>query len=343
MSKSSEQLFRQWTLLQKIPVRPSSKTANQLLKELIDEGFVVGKRTIERDLNELKLGPFSVSSDEKGVGNNPNRWFFERDAKLHTLPAMSTQMAFTLMFAQKVLADQLPPAVLTPMKPIFSRAGQTLQSAAVTYKNWDKYVKHVPRTLSMKKANIREDVLGNCLEATLRGKRLSIRYRPRHGNKMEYQVNPLGLVYRDTVIYLVCTLWEYEDVKQLALHRMDEVELLEKTNAHKPSDFDLDRYISEEGSFLYVHSPSETMRVKIKFYTDTVQHLSETPLSDDQLIQYEDNFSIVEATVLDSMQLRWWLLGFGEHIEVLEPAELRNEFRKTAIILSRMYNSTSAT
>ncbi len=195
----------------------------------------------------------------------------------------------------------------------------------------------------MKKANIREDVLGNCLEATLRGKRLSIRYRPRHGNKMEYQVNPLGLVYRDTVIYLVCTLWEYEDVKQLALHRMDEVELLEKTNAHKPSDFDLDRYISEEGSFLYVHSPSETMRVKIKFYTDTVQHLSETPLSDDQLIQYEDNFSIVEATVLDSMQLRWWLLGFGEHIEVLEPAELRNEFRKTAIILSRMYNSTSAT
>mgnify|MGYP003324733769 CR=1 FL=1 len=32
----------------------------------------------------------------------------------------------------------------------------------------------------------------------------------------------------------------------------------------------------------------------------------------------------------DTSQLRWWLLGFGEQVEVIKPAHLREEFRKTA-------------
>jgi len=31
------------------------------------------------------------------------------------------------------------------------------------------------------------------------------------------------------------------------------------------------------------------------------------------------------ATVEDDQTLRWWLLGFGSRVEVLEPAELRAE------------------
>jgi predicted DNA-binding transcriptional regulator YafY len=29
------------------------------------------------------------------------------------------------------------------------------------------------------------------------------------------------------------------------------------------------------------------------------------------------------ATVPDTLQLRWWLLGFGEGVEVIEPKDLR--------------------
>ena len=34
----------------------------------------------------------------------------------------------------------------------------------------------------------------------------------------------------------------------------------------------------------------------------------------------------VKATLDDTAQLRWWLLGFSDQVEVLGPKALRNEF-----------------
>ena len=175
MSKTSDQLYRQWELLQRLPIKPSSKTANQLTQELQSEGFNVSKRTIERDLNDLKNGPFAVSSDEKGVGNNPNRWFFQRDAKLHILPAMTIQMAFTLLFAKKLLGEMLPPSVLKPMDKVFNKAERTLRPTSKAYRQWEKYVKNVPRTLPLLPATLIEGVLDQCLDATINGYQISIK------------------------------------------------------------------------------------------------------------------------------------------------------------------------
>ncbi len=46
---------------------------------------------------------------------------------------------------------------------------------------------------------------------------------------------------------------------------------------------------------------------------------------------------LVESTVLDTAQLRWWLLGFGGRVEVLEPEFLRDEFRKHAERMAEIY------
>ncbi len=53
---------------------------------------------------------------------------------------------------------------------------------------------------------------------------------------------------------------------------------------------------------------------------------------------------LVEATVADTAELRWWLAGFGSSVEVLGPASLREEFREEARRLARIYVSgTGAT
>ena len=44
----------------------------------------------------------------------------------------------------------------------------------------------------------------------------------------------------------------------------------------------------------------------------------------------EDGRILVEATVSDTADLRWWLLGFGSSVEVLEPTSLREQFREQA-------------
>ena len=334
----SDRLYRQWALLQKIPVRPAHKTVKQLVEGLQEDGFIVSKRTVERDLNDLKNGPFSVYSDEKGVGNNPNRWFFERDSKLHILPAMSMQMAFTLLFSVRMLKDMLPPTVLQPIQTILLKAKSTLSSSKSTYKHWDKYIKHIPRTLPLIPAKINDGILDTCLNATINSHQLEVTYNPRYDEQTNYHVNPLGLVYRDSVVYLVCTLWRYTDIKQIALHRISQATSLPDNKCIKPKGFDLEDYISNEGAFLYGQSPGKHIKIELKFDSDTVQHLEETPLSADQKVTHKGEYSLLSATVMDTSQLRWWLLGFGQYVEVLKPKKLRDEFKQIANSMVKRYS-----
>jgi len=339
MSKPRNQLYRQWALLQKIPVRPAAKTASQLAMELEDDGFKVSKRTVERDLNELRNGPFAVCSDDKGVGNNPNRWFFEVSSKTHLIPAMTKQLAFTLVFARTMLHEMFPPSVLQPMDAIFQKAENLLNGKSESYKHWQKYVRHVPRALPLIPASVNSQILENCLEALLKRYQLKISYQPRYDDLKEYSVNPLGLIFRDGVIYLVCTLWKYEDIKQLALHRMQLAEPLEDREIISPAGFDLDRYIETEGAFLYPRKSAKRINVELRFHSNTAKHLEETPLSEDQTITVQGEYCHLTATVLDSQQLRWWILGFGEYVEVLKPQTFRDEFARKAQKMAAMYSS----
>lgn len=53
-------------------------------------------------------------------------------------------------------------------------------------------------------------------------------YRPAGAiEDKRYNANLLGLVLRDNVTYLVCTLREYDNVKQLVLHRIRSARLLD--------------------------------------------------------------------------------------------------------------------
>jgi predicted DNA-binding transcriptional regulator YafY len=45
------------------------------------------------------------------------------------------------------------------------------------------------------------------------------------------------------------------------------------------------------------------------------------------MILLDNGQSLFRATVRDTGQLRWWLLGFADQIEVLKPEALREEFR----------------
>jgi predicted DNA-binding transcriptional regulator YafY len=131
----------------------------------------------------------------------------------------------------------------------------------------------------------------------------------------------LGLVARGNLLYLVCTLWDYSDIRQLALHRVVTANHTDKT-VTKPDDFELDQYI-EQGEFQYPVGPM--IQLKAKFDRTAAAHLYETPLSEDQTIEdFDADHVIVTATVRDTAQLKWWLRGFGGLVEV--PADFIGDF-----------------
>ena len=52
-----------------------------------------------------------------------------------------------------------------------------------------------------------------------------------------------------------------------------------------------------------------------------------------------DGRTLIEATVADTRELRWWLRGFGDHVEVQSPAALRSEFKEQSRALHELYES----
>jgi hypothetical protein len=58
------------------------------------------------------------------------------------------------------------------------------------------------------------------------------------------------------------------------------------------------------------------------------------------VVEQSDGRTRLEATVPDTVELRTWLYGFGDLVEVLRPASLRKEFRSTAERLAARYGSS---
>lgn len=329
---SGETLLRQWALLQAIPSH-SYKTASQLHENLRSEGFDVQKRTIERDLMKLR-DTFPLLLNDKSV---PYGWRWDPTCRLLDIPGMDPATALTFKLAESYLTPLLPRSTLQALERHFGRAEEVLSSARSPLKRWVDKVKIIPRGQRLQAPPLVPEALAGIYQALLQECRFNARYQNRGGEQKEYTVNPLGLVVRDQVSYLVATLRDYQDIRQLALHRFESVELLDEP-VTPPAGFDLETYIRAHH---FDYPEGEALALELKMRRGTADHLLESPLNDDQQWQeLDDGWVRIAATVADTQQLRWWLLGFGKHIEVLGPPGLREEFADIAASLADRYLAT---
>lgn len=75
------------------------------------------------------------------------------------------------------------------------------------------------------------------------------------------------------------------------------------------------------------------------FERNIAKHLAETPLSADQKLTLQnDDRVLLEATITQTLELKWWLQGFGDNIEVLEPVSMREKFKGVAAKLTEIYS-----
>ncbi len=324
---------RRLRLLQLIP-RGHGKISTRQLTEALDKaGFSIDQRSVQRDLKALSpLFP--------GLTNDANPdipgWYWREDAPLLDLPALDPATALTFKLVATFLDELIPPDVTLALDPYFRRANDVLQgSAHPGYAHWADRVKIVPRNQPLQPAPLNRGLITTLYQALFESRQVIGRYRNRQDEEAEYRFHPLGLVFRESVIYLVATVEEYQDPRHYALHRFTQC-TLDDAPSRIPEGFELQAYI-DGGSFQYLQQPEGEIRLRARFARETGRHLQETPLSPDQSILEQGEGLEVTASVKDSQQLRWWLLGFGDQVEVLEPEQLRQEFRDIAAAMNRRY------
>lgn len=322
-------LARQWTLLRCIPAWPRRTTIAELIAALEDRQIVAVRRTIERDLQGLSEHfPLSVDDTSK-----PHGWSWAKGARQEFTPRLSTSQCVALLLTRTHLKAFLPRAMLKELVPLFDSAAQEVASSG--WKNWHKETAVIPTTLMLQPAMIAADVMDDVQQALAHGRCLSGRYRAKgNDTARNVTVHPLGMLLRGPVQYLVVTMFDYPDIRQLALHRFTHTKVLQ-TPRKKPEGFEFQKYLVDANRY----NAHGAIRLVAWFDESAAEHLRETPLSHDQTLKPIGDGSRVEltATVESDEMLRWWLLAFGGMVEVREPEELRTEFAETVTLLRRIY------
>lgn len=295
-------------LLRRIP-RGRKITAAELHAQLKDAGIERELRTIQRQL-EMLSEHFEIERDDR---SKPYGYRWLECAKGLALPNLTPQESLLLGLAEDHLRNLLPARLMNSMEGFFVQARRNLgpDSNATLEREWPKKVRVVATTQPLLPPKINAGVFETVSDALYGNRWLKLHYKNSSGKETEAEVMPLGLAQQGARLYLVCRYAGYDNERSLALHRI--ISASATTQFFKrPPEFDLKKY-DDDGRFGFGKGKRIQLKFLIKRYAGL--HLLESPLSADQQVIERDNDCLeITATVVESLILDKWLLGFGDEI-----------------------------
>lgn len=307
-------------------------TPTEMAKTLVGHGRNL--RTIQRQLKLLaEMGLADVQ------GAPPNLAYRRSLRGGKQVSALTPGEALLLRLAEQQVSLLVPPNTAEGLKVLFERAFSALQPPPLPSsparlrtgskpdpfreRAWLQKVGVAPLSMALKPPKLDDSVRETVAQALFRDEWLSIRYSKAPGQKAsDRRVMPLALMQQGPRLYLIAR----EEKKprsgherQFALHRIVSAET---EGLSLPSDrdpFDLQDYI-DSGRAAF--GDGNSVHVVFDIIHEIGDVLTETPLSDDQVIESsEDGWVRVSATVPDSLAFWDWLRAFGHRADLIEPAE----------------------
>ncbi|WP_313316271.1 helix-turn-helix transcriptional regulator [Stutzerimonas nitrititolerans] len=337
MAEAKDTLLRQLTLLRLIPKLPHYTSSQTLHEKLHERGFKVDLRTVQRDLNRLST-TFALTSQEHG---GRNKWSHSEDTPLD-LGAMKPDTALALYLAESHLKNLLPQSVLDLLGPQFNKARNYLDELDQNnLAHWARRVRAHPNGKALLPAQVDAGVWREVSVALLERQQLKVDYLSRSTTKRkEMLLHPAGLVSRHSISYLIASVDGYSDLRQFALHRIQNAECLDAA-AQQIEPLDLDHYIRLGG--FNSPAPVEEVDLVADVSPQIAWLLSETPLSHEQSLEplADTDWQRLRAKVPDDQETLWWVFGLGENVRVREPIHWVKAIRARLDGMARLYEQPS--
>jgi predicted DNA-binding transcriptional regulator YafY len=354
-------LQRRLDILMMFGYKNQELTTKEITKRLRENGDKITDRSVSRNLDLLeKSGLLEVTKIKQDCDDDDDdstskhgckwRWPIGMDSRLKVIPKFSIGEVIAFRLMELILRPLLPKESYEAIKPYLTAVQKQcdIQPKWQRINQWEKKVRVIPpaQPLLPPDSPFLEPVREAILEALFRDRQCRIAYQQIWRDApTEWTIHPLVYLQRGPAFYLLCLIEDYTDVRQLALHRMRSAKVLD-SESRKPDGFNYRDYIDKEvernqgmgGS----HAP---IRLVVRFWKKAGLHLQETRLSTDQVIEDDkdsDAHFWLTATVNDTAQLRWWLLSFGQNVEVFQPEGLRAEMANHAYWMHQRYAKKNA-
>lgn len=285
--------------------------------------FGVARATVERDIRLLR---------QWGTIRRKEGYFAIKSLKF--LPTSFTPSeALALVLAGSVAAERIG---MPPTQAIRS-ALQKIDSMLTD--QVDAMIRKMKKRVSVGVNLIREcsaDVLDTISRAVSSHNPLDITYYvPGRDELTSRRVDPYGLTFRFGAWYVIGYCHLRGDVRTFGVDRIRKIKVV-NTHFKYPGDFDLEGYL-EKGWSLQADAHPET--VVLRFSKDVAGWIAGCKFHPHQKTTVQPDGSLLfEVTIAGVEEIRHWVLGFGDQVEVLKPDGLRDTVASHSKNMARTYS-----
>jgi len=283
--------------------------------------FGTSRRTIFRDLKELQATGVPYHYDTKTDGYVIEPEFFLPSVDLNPQEAVSL-----LLLAHKVSKEiQLPfkrSALLAALKIESNLPSKVRQYCNAALHNISIKVEHQER------ADLLDQIFRQLLEAILKNRIVNMRYYlPREQKNIVTNLRPYHLMYNEHTWYVLGQSSLHKEVRPFGLNHIKELKTLDKCFI-EDEKFDISEYLGRAWSMI---PEGRLYNVKLRFLSEVARSVAEVQWHSTQTVSFEDDGSaIIEFRVDGLNEITWWILSYGDKVQVLAPRVLRQRIIEIA-------------
>ena len=138
---------------------------------------------------------------------------------------------------------------------------------------------------------------------------------------------PYHLLYNKRAWYVLGYSETHKAIRTFKLNRIIEITMLDKLFIDA-GGFDLDEHFGRAWSMI---PEGRLYNIKLRFLPKVAHNVTEVLWHDTQIHQFQDDGSVIMEFRIDGInEISWWILGYGDQVQVLAPKALKEKIVQTA-------------
>jgi len=276
--------------------------------------FGTSRRTIFRDLNELKAIGIPCRYDGKSGGYRMDPEFF--------LPPMDLNLREALSLL--LLVHEARNQVQVPFRKAALLAGLKIENnlpARIRQYCISAMQNISARAHAQAPAAMLDEKFAQFQRAIKRRRRVSICYNSLFdGAVIEVELSPYHLMYNRRAWYVIGFSALHKSIRTFKLNRIRRLKVLDR-GFTGGEGFDLNEYLGKAWAMI---PEGRLYNVKLRFLPKVAENAAEVQWHSTQRVRRNDDGSVTMEFRVDGLEeISWWILGYGDQVEVIRPKALR--------------------
>jgi proteasome accessory factor B len=158
------------------------------------------------------------------------------------------------------------------------------------------------------------------------------------GGAVDCNLSPYHLFYNQRAWYVIGHSSAHKMVRTFKLNRIKEATILDDKFT-EGDNFDLAEYLGRAWSMI---PEGRIFNVRLKFTPKVANNVAEVQWhSTQKVVREADGSAIIEFRVDGLGEITWWILGYGDQVEVLAPLSLRSKVAEIARRMAEINNGST--